>query len=106
MLRLLLALGAAEGARACCWCDEATPKEAQITVGLDKKGYDLVFSDEFDHPHRTRGGSGPDSPVRRDARHDPGVVQYEPGVRYYDSRTGSRSGSGESYYLSDDEQAA
>ena len=52
MLRLLLALGAAEGARACCWCDEATPKEAQITVGLDKKGYDLVFSDEFDHPHR------------------------------------------------------
>ena len=40
-------------AKACCWCDDGTPADANTIVGSDGQSYSLVFSDEFNKAGRT-----------------------------------------------------
>lgn len=49
---LSAAVGSAQGAADCCWCDKSTPASAEVITGSDSKAYHLVFSDEFNEGGR------------------------------------------------------
>ena len=57
----LLLFATTAAAKECCWCDDATPKEANSITGSDDGTYSLVFSDEFASVGRKFGNADGDT---------------------------------------------